>query len=356
MGGACAIIASVIKYLGSKRLLVPVLGDLMEASGARTTLDLFTGTTRVAQEFCRRGAFTTASDLATYSEVLAQCYVEADATQVDTGEIQEALDRLSALPPRRGYVTETFCEASRYFHPDNGQRIDAIREGIDQLYSDSPIRPILLTSLLEAADAVDSTVGIQMAYLKQWAPRALKPLELRVPQLTPGPGRAVRGDAVELVHELPHVDLAYLDPPYNQHRYFGNYHVWETLVRWDSPEHYGIACKRADTRDESNKSVFNRKREMPAALAHVISNVQADIVMLSFSDEGFLPLEELVELCEVRGGDTRVLSFDYRRYVGAKIGIHNLEGKKVGKVSHTKNTEYVILTGDSERLDAMVSL
>jgi len=47
---------------------------------------------------------------------------------------------------------------------------------------------------------------------------------------------------------LPEADLAYLDPPYNQHRYFTNYHVWETLVAWDAPAHYGVACKRVDAR------------------------------------------------------------------------------------------------------------
>ena len=125
------------------------------------------------------------------------------------------------------------------------------------------LHPILLTSLLEAADAVDSTVGIQMSYLKTWAPRSYKPLVLRAPALTPGRGRALRADATKIVDELEPVDLAYLDPPYNQHRYFTNYHVWETLVRWDAPEHYGVACKRIDARDQATKSVFNRRREMP---------------------------------------------------------------------------------------------
>ena len=109
-----------------------------------------------------------------------------------------------------------------------------------------------------------------MAFLKQWAARAHNDLQLRQPLLTPGGGRALRGDATQLVNNLPHVDLAYLDPPYNQHRYFTNYHVWETLVRWDSPEAYGIAAKRLDSRDDSTKSVFNKTREMPAALVDVV--------------------------------------------------------------------------------------
>lgn len=343
----------MIKYLGSKRVLVPVLGDLLVASEAKTALDLFTGTTRVAQEFCRRGVFTTAVDVATYSEVLAQCYVVADSREVDRNEVAEAIAHLESLPPVRGYFTKTFCEDSRYFQPKNGERVDAIREGIDKFYGDSPLRPILLTSLMEAADAVDSTVGVQMAYLKTWAARAHNDLKLRIPDLTPGTGAAVRGDAVQLVHELPHVELAYLDPPYNQHRYFTNYHVWETLVRWDAPEHYGIACKRIDSRDEETKSVFNKKREMPPALAEVIKNVQADVVAVSFSNEGYVPLEDLVEMCKARGNPVEVLAFDSKRYVGALIGIFNPSGEKVGKVSHTRNTEYVLLSGDRDRIQQM---
>ena len=77
----------MIKYLGSKRALVGVLGRLADASGAATAVDLFTGTTRVAQEFCRRGLTTTAVDVAAYSHVLAGCYVEADADRVDQAEV-----------------------------------------------------------------------------------------------------------------------------------------------------------------------------------------------------------------------------------------------------------------------------
>ncbi|HSK33298.1 MAG TPA: DNA adenine methylase, partial [Propionicimonas sp.] len=253
----------MIKYLGSKRRLVDQLGEAFTAVGARTALDAFTGTTRVAQEFCRREGTVTCVDTAAYSEVLAQCYVVAEASDVDPDELNEALARLQSLPDRRGYVTEVFCEKSRYFHPDNGQRIDAIRQGIDDLYGDHRLRPILLTALLEAADRVDSTVGVQMAFLKEWAPRALRPLRLAAPILTPGTGRAIRGDALEVIDQLEPVDLAYLDPPYNQHRYFTNYHVWETLVRWDEPEYYGVACKRIDARSPETRSPFNSSRQMP---------------------------------------------------------------------------------------------
>ena len=210
----------MIKYLGSKRRLVPTLAAMATSIGGRTALDLFSGTARVGRALKQAGMQVTAVDSATYAYVLAQTYVATDAREVDSDELADALASLSRLPGRAGYVTDVFCEQSRYFHPDNGRRIDAIRDAIEEAWAGSFLYPLLLTSLLEAADRVDSTTGLQMAYLKQWAPRALSPLELRAPALVPGPGEAVLGDASHLVAGLGHFDVAYLDPPYNQHRYF----------------------------------------------------------------------------------------------------------------------------------------
>jgi adenine-specific DNA-methyltransferase len=344
----------VIKYIGSKRVLVPILGELLALSGAETALDLFTGTTRVAQEFKRRGAHVTAVDTARYSEVFARCHIETDAAAVDKDDLREALRYLDSLPGKAGYFTETFCVQSRYFQPFNGERVDAIRDALDRDFADSPLFPILLTSLIDAADRVDSTTGVQMAYVKQWAPRSANRLELRQPELFFGPGRAVRGDARTVVHELPKVDLAYLDPPYNQHRYFTNYHIWETVVAWDAPEPYGIACKRIDSRDESTKSVFNMKREMPKALRQVIRDVQAEVVVVSYNNESWVSLEDLVDMCSVHG-HVGVLAFDSKRYVGAQIGIYNPSGEKVGKVSHLRNVEYVLVAGPKDRVEKMTA-
>ncbi len=341
----------MIKYLGSKRRLVDEIGQLFSLVEARTAADLFTGTTRVAQEFCRRGGLVTCVDTAAYSEVLAQCYVVADSAKVDSAEVDAALARLSALPDRRGYVTEVFCENARYFHPNNGQRIDAIRQGIDDLYADHWLRPILLTALLEAADRVDSTVGLQMAFLKDWAPRALRPLKLVAPVLTPGTGKAIRGDAIETAAALEPVDLAYLDPPYNQHRYFTNYHVWETLVRWDSPEYYGVACKRLDARSEETRSPFNSRKQMPEALAGLIEQVNAETVVVSFSSEGFVPLDALIEMCAQRGRPVKVMAFDTRRYIGQQIGVFSPDGRRVGEAGPERNVEYLLISAPQELLD-----
>lgn len=333
----------MIKYLGSKRRLVPVLTSLFEASGARTALDLFTGTTRVAQAFKRAGAHVTAVDSARYAALFAACYVASDATSPELATVAEAVAELDALPGRAGYVTETFSRRARFFQAHNAERIDAVRQRIARDYAGSPLEPVLLTSLIEAADRVDSTTGVQMAYVKQWAPRSYRPLELRVPELIDGGGRAVRGDACVLAGSLGEFDFAYLDPPYNQHRYQANYHVWETLVAWDAPETYGVACKRADLR-HGGGSLFNSRRTMPGALAKVVEDVRARLLVLSYNDESFLTLDELLAICATRG-HVEVLEYPSPRYVGARIGIHNPAGEKVGRIGRLHNVEYVLVAG-----------
>ncbi len=345
----------MIKYLGSKRLLVPILGEILTAVGATTALDLFTGTTRVAQEFKRRGAHVTALDAARYSEIFARCYIQTDAIDVERGELAEALRYLGSLRGEAGYFTDTFCVKSRFFQPFNGERIDAIRDALERDFAGSPLWPILLTSLIDAADRVDSTTGLQMAYIKSWAERSYKPLELRVPELLGGPGLAVRADATVAAGELPAVDLAYLDPPYNQHRYFTNYHIWETLVAWDAPEHYGAACKRIDSRDGATKSVFNSKREMPSALRRLIRDVSASVVVVSYNNESWVDLEDLVDMCSAHG-HVATFAFDSKRYVGAQIGIHNPTGVKVGTVSHLRNLEYLVVAGPKRSVESVCEL
>jgi adenine-specific DNA-methyltransferase len=201
---------------------------------------------------------------------------------------------------------------------------------------------------------VDSTTGVQMAYLKAWAPRSFQPLELRLPDLLAGPGAARHGDAIEVAGEAPEVDIAYLDPPYNQHRYSGNYHVWETLMAWDSPDHYGVACKRVDLRDQERGSVFNRKRLAPAAMAALVASVRAEVLVISGSDEGWITVGDLADMSVGRGA-VEVLAFDSKRYVGAQIGIHNRRGEKVGQVGRTRNTEYLIIAGPAGTVSRMAS-
>jgi adenine-specific DNA-methyltransferase len=181
-----------------------------------------------------------------------------------------------------------------------------------------------------------------MAYVKEWAARSYERLTLREPRPVAGPaGQVLRQDAEHLAGALD-VDCTYLDPPYNQHSYYANYHVWETLVRWDQPAHYGVACKRVDVR--TTKSRFNSRRTAWDALQGVVARVQTPWLVVSLSNEGFHDREAVAELLSGKG-HVGALSVSSRRYVGAQIGIHNPAGQKVGTVSHLRNVETLFVVG-----------
>jgi adenine-specific DNA-methyltransferase len=351
----------VIKYLGSKRTLLPVIVDAVRAAGrVCSVIDLFSGTSRVGHALKAAGYRVLSNDHNAYAAVLARCYVQADAGDVladATRLVDEFNARLRSGWGEPGYFTETFCVRSRYVHPRNGARIDAVREAIAARGLEPELEAVMLVSLMEAADRVDSTTGLQMAYLKDWAPRAHRDLELRVPAVLPraahGKGLATCLDAFEAAATLE-ADVAYIDPPYNQHSYLGNYHVWESLVRWDKPPVYGVACKRADVRER--RSVFNSRPRFEESLRRLLAAVRAPVLVVSFSNEGYLAREEMEGLLGgLWGGAGRVTTIEaeYKRYVGAQIGIYNPRGEKIGRVSHLRNKEYVYVV--SRRGDALTA-
>jgi len=331
-----------IKYIGSKRVLLPgILAAITRLQRDGTVLDLFSGTSRVGHALKRLGYRVLANDHLSYAETVARCYVAADRNDWYDDALS-LVDEFNHLPGNRGWFTQTFCERSRFFQPHNGERIDAIREAIVEKCLPPELEAVLLVALMEAADRIDSTTGLQMAYLKNWAPRSRQQLQLRVPELLPraisGKGEAHGLDALEAAR-MP-ADVAYLDPPYNQHSYLGNYHVWESLVLWDKPEVYGVAAKRIDCR--TRKSPFNSKRRFLQAWTEVVNNVQAKTLIVSFNDEGYLPREAMEQVLGQRG-HVHVVERDHKRYVGAQIGIHDPSGRKVGSVSHLRNKEYLFL-------------
>ncbi|WP_297800618.1 DNA adenine methylase [uncultured Brevundimonas sp.] len=335
----------MIKYIGSKRALLGQVGSVIQTilpDGGRVC-DLFSGSARVGHSLKKLGYQVWSNDHNAYAHTLATGYVQADR-EVWAEKAGAILAELGQLAPAPGWFTRNFCEEARFFHPDNGARIDAMRERIEQMGLEPELKAVILVSLMEAADRVDSTAGLQMAYMKKWAPRALKPLQLRLPDLLPavpgGPCVATRADAIEIAPEIE-ADLVYLDPPYNQHSYLANYHCWESLVLWDKPETYGVARKRIDVR--SRKSDFNSKPRIKAALGSVIDNLKAPNLVISFNDEGYLSKEDMEDLLRSRGNVT-VLEIPRPRYVGARIGIHNLKGEKVGAVGRLNNVERLFIS------------
>lgn len=329
----------MIKYLGSKRQLIPWIIHTIRTAcpQAKSVLDLFSGTSRVSLAFKEQGYSVHANDHNLFAYCLAHCYVETSIQDVPTDFLQ-LLDHLNNLPGVDGFFTENYCHKARFFHPNNGQKIDAIRLEIERLQLSPKLRSVALVSLMEAADRIDSTCGIQMAYLKNWAKRALTPMSLRLPKLLSlGLDQSCKAYCLD-AHEAAEIvcDVTYLDPPYNQHSYRSNYHIWETLVQFDNPEVYGRSQKRIDCK--TKKSHFNSKPKFKEALTEVLRRIKSRHIVLSFNDEGFIGREDLEKLLSTFG-PVSIHDIDYKRYVGAKIGIYNQNGVKVGKVKKLYNKE-----------------
>ncbi len=345
----------MIKYIGSKRRLITrIMAIIAGIENTRSVIDLFSGTSRVGHALKRAGYRVLSNDHNTYAHCLATCYVGADLEDLKT-QAEGLIAEFQVLPPAPGYFTETFCEQARFFQPKNGAKVDAIREAIASKNLPPELEAVLLVSLMEAADRVDSTTGVQMAYLKSWAPRAHRELELRLPDLLPraahGKGEAHRLEATLAAAKL-RADVVYIDPPYNQHSYLGNYHIWETLVRWDKPEAYGRARKRVDCRER--QSPFNSKRRCAQAFADLFAAVDAPTLVVSFNNEGFLGRDDLMQLL-APWGEAAVIEVDYRRYVGAQIGIYSPKGAKVGAVSHLRNKELIFIAGKGAKAAAKLA-
>jgi adenine-specific DNA-methyltransferase len=334
----------MIKYIGSKRALLGHVTGAVRAAlpDGGTVCDLFSGSARVGHALKGQGFRVWSNDHNAYAHTLATAYVQADRERW-AAQAETVLAELRTVAPEAGWFTKAFCEDARFFHPDNGARIDAMRARIETMGLEPELKAVVLVALMEAADRVDSTAGLQMAYMKQWAPRALKPLELRLPDLLPGVAagacRATQGDAVEIADQVE-ADLVYLDPPYNQHSYLANYHCWESLILWDKPETYGIANKRVDVR--TRKSAFNSRPGIGPALQSVVERLKTPNLIVSFNDEGYLSRDELTAMLSARG-HVQVIEIARPRYVGARIGIHNRKGEKVGAVGRLRNVEHLFV-------------
>ncbi|MBN2565169.1 MAG: DNA adenine methylase, partial [Candidatus Eisenbacteria bacterium] len=173
----------MIKYLGSKRAILPAITEIVGSlPDVNSVVDLFSGTSRVGHALKRMQKRVLANDHNAYAATLARCYVEADWEDVQD-EASRLIGELNGMQGRPGYFTETFCDRSSFFRPENGARIDAMRDAIESWCLRPELESVLLVSLMEAADRVDSTTGVQMAYLKRWAPRSYNEINLRMPDV-----------------------------------------------------------------------------------------------------------------------------------------------------------------------------
>jgi adenine-specific DNA-methyltransferase len=343
-----------VKYIGSKNSLIDtILGVIdkhLNTPNSLRIIDVFTGTTRVAQAFRSRGWSVQSSDLSWASEAYAHAFLLRTSTS--GSRIPELLQKLRSVTPAADWITKTYCDVSgvaggtvRMWKPQNGRKADAVRNTIQAWKEAGTISNheamILVCCLIFALDKVDSSVGIQQAYLKDWAKRAENQLVLEdLPFYSEGHSATHQvGNCLTLAYEP--ADVAYLDPPYSAHSYSTYYHIWDSITRWDKPPVSLTTNRRidrvakSDAFDEEMTSAWNRKSEALGAFIELCRSLPVRFILISYSDESLIPLDTLIEGIRTEFGNVLVSQVDYQRNIMSQIGNAVLSGEEHA----TKNKE-----------------
>jgi adenine-specific DNA-methyltransferase len=220
-----------------------------------------------------------------------------------------------------------------FYMRKNGMRIDAIREQIAAWKDAGTITDIeeacLVAPLLYQACYTSNTSGVFKGFHNGWGGRTgtalyriAGDLRLSAPVFWDNglTNLVFREDAQSLAQRLAHEEIAvaYLDPPYNQHPYGSNYHVLNSIALWDKPAlgkqiaRGAKAAIRTDWRTE-RRSPYNYKDEASEAYDRLFSTIRARYILTSYSTDGMIPLERLLE-SNVRRGRTSVVMQGYKRY------------------------------------------
>jgi len=332
-----------VKYIGSKQSLLPYIKSVIEPLDIKTALDVFTGTTRVAQLIRGMGIKTLTIDLSWASEGYANTFVHGQANP----DIDKFLEEAMNVEPKDGWLTEYYSginyERVMVWQPKNTRKADAIRDWIETLKVDCFTEAYLITSLIFGLDAVDNTVGVQQAYLKDWCIRSHNDLALRkfdIDYSLPI-GKHLTRDVLRV--KLPRADLVYIDPPYSNHNYMTYYHIWDSIYRWDKPDVGLTTNRRIDRVSKARKfsteiqSPWNSKRYALSATRQLFERISSKHIVLSYNNEGIMDASDLIDLCS-EFGDVRISRIQYKRHVMSKIG--NAEKKEIKKL---KNAEFLIL-------------
>lgn len=337
-----------IKYLGSKKSLLPFIGQVVMDLGVKTALDCFSGTTRVAQYLRQIGIATTTSDLSWATTHYAQTFVH----NKDNRHLSEFVKEMNQIAPYRGWLTENYSgidvneerEDGRCFQPKNTMKADAARDYIDTLDLEPWEQSTLITSVIRALDSVDNTVGVQQAYLKQWCKRSYNDIRFDLPPCIDGLTSVhLQGDCLKLQYD--ECDLAYVDPPYSPHSYSTYYHIWDSIAAWDKPKTALKARRRLDRvtksadYDEGMESPWYRASKSLPAFSTLLSRLPAKHILISYNDESIVAKDDLLDLC-LEFGSVSLKEIDYKRNI--MCGIGNADKNGDGQVNQ-KNKELLIL-------------
>ncbi|RXI44853.1 modification methylase [Malaciobacter mytili] len=298
-----------MNYIGSKLKLSSWIENEIASYVGRNNLkdltfcDLFAGTGIVGRTFKNKVAKVISNDIEEYSYILNRNYIENSSLIYDK---ENYINELNNLPlVEDGFIYQNYCMGSgserQYFSDYNGKKIDTIRQKIEEWKINNIITDdlyyFLLASLLESADKVANTASVYGAFLKHIKKSASKDLVLESAEfeITNNMNDVYNCDANELIKKIKG-DILYLDPPYNQRQYGANYHLLNTIIKYDD----FIPRGKTGMRDY-NKSLYCSKKEVYTSFEELIKNADFKYIFLSYNNEGLMSLDDINSIMRTYG-------------------------------------------------------
>ena len=312
-----------MNYIGSKFSILSYIDEVVEdftKLGKKVTFcDIFSGTGVVSKYFKEKGYNIISNDIQYFSYVTLKGLVEnSDELKFEklTKKRIDPFVCLNGLNGKKGFIYKNYslggtkrCEFKRqYFSDDNAKKIDAVRIKIEKWKKKGLITEneyfYLLACLIEAADKVANTASVYEAFLKDLKKSAQKPIVINPLELIFKNKKyeVYNKDSKELIKEIKG-DILYLDPPYNTRKYDTNYHILETIALYDNPKIKGKTGVRIE---ETKKSNYCLKNKAAIELEDLIKNAKFKYILLSYNDEGIIPMEEIETIMKKYG--------NYKRY------------------------------------------
>lgn len=316
-----------MNYIGSKHKLGNFIKSTVkevvsEDLSQMVFCDLFAGTGSVGRNFKTSVSSVIANDVEFYSYVLLKNYIE-NHQQLES---EDFLEKLNNLDGQSGFIFQEYSEAGSagrlYFSKANGRKIDAIRQQIENWRTNKKLSEnqyfFLLASLLESADKIANTASVYGAFLKKVKTSAQKELVIRPAnfEFTNNAHQVYQKDANQLIKEIEG-DILYLDPPYNARQYGANYHILNTIAKYDT-----FAPKGKTGLREYYRSNYCKKGAVEKSFRDLVENARFRYIFFSYNNEGLMPSEEIKKVMS-RFGNYDLVTRNYQRFKADKTENRN---------------------------------
>ena len=336
----------VITYIGNKRALLGQIGQAVEGVKGRLgkerlrVFDVFSGSGIVSRYLKAHASTLISNDIEDYAAVVGRCYLRNRCT-VDLREITRIVDEMNrrvedeSLPS--GFIEELYAprdegnitrEDRVFYTRDNARRLDGYRQMIEAAPED--MRELLLGPLLSRASVHSNTAGVFKGFYKNRETKigqfggtgsdALVRIKGKIVLEPPVLSRfecdyeVLQEDANDVARRVGDLDLAYIDPPYNQHPYGSNYFMLNLLVRYERPE----SISRVSGIPEGwRRSGYNVRARSLALMRDLLQSLDARFLLVSFNNEGFIATDEMLAMLE-EIGSVEVMETPYNAFRGSR--------------------------------------